>query len=215
MPYITPEQTPPSSNCRRLFVPNDTHMLAAILGQVLELTEVENWEQTTGITVAETVAFWETIYTQFSQGSFCMIGAIVAILNDNTPGHMLLCNGDNFNRVDYLELYDVLPVELIIDVDTGSVPDLREAFVIGAGVGIAAHDTGGSETHTLTEAEMPAHSHLYDKEIYNVDIETVGVPDPFGVGIPPIPTLTSSKGGGAAHNNVPPYYALKYAVIAK
>lgn len=215
MPYITPDATPPSSNCRRLFVPNDTRMIAAILGQVLELTEARNWEQTTGITVAETIAFWDAIYIQFSQGDFCMIGAIVAILNDNIPDHMLLCDGSSFAKTDYPELYDVLPASLIIDANNGSVPDLRETFVLGAGVTIEEHDTGGADTHTLTEAEMPEHTHLYDKEIYNIDMETVGVPDPFGVGIPPVPTQTSSAGSGDAHNNMPPYYALKYVVIAK
>lgn len=215
MPYITPDTTPPDSNCRRLFVPNDTRMIAAILGQILELTEARNWEQTTGISVAETIEFWQTTYLQFSQGDFCMIGAIVAILNDTTPPHMLLCDGSTFLKVDYPQLYDVLPALLIIDPATGKVPDLRETFVLGASVGIPEHDTGGSDEHTLTETEMPAHRHLYDKEIYNIDVESVGIPDPFGVGIPPIPTLTSSTGGGNAHNNMPPYYALKYAVIAK
>ncbi len=189
-------------------------MIAAILGQLLELTEPRNWEQTTGISVAETITIWQTVYLQFSQGDFCMIGAIVAILNDTTPAYMLLCDGSAFDKVDYPELYDVLPAALIIDPDTGSVPDLRETFVIGAGVTISAHDTGGSDEHTLTTAELPAHSHLYDKETYNIDVESVGIPDPTGVGLPALPTSTSNTGGDEAHNNMPPYYALKYAVIA-
>lgn len=215
MPYITPDTTPPDSNCRRLFVPNDTRMIAAILGQILELTEARNWEQTTGITVVETIAFWDAIYIQFSQGDFCMIGAIVAILNDITPSHMLLCDGSNFAKVDYPELYDVLPAELIIDANNGSVPDLRETFVLGASVTIAEHDTGGEETHVLKVAELPAHSHFYDKPTLNIDIFTAGAPSPTGVGQPMIPTLTSNTGNSDAHENMPPYYALKYVVIAK
>lgn len=215
MPYVTPEATPPDSNCRRLFVPNDLHMVAAILGQVLELTEAHNWEQTTGISVAETIAIWDAIYLEFAEGTFCMIGAIVAILNDSTPDNMLLCDGSNFAKADYPELYDVLPAALIIDPDTGSVPDLRETFVIGAGVTIVEHDTGGSDTHTLTIAELAAHDHLYDKETYNIDVESVGIPDPTGVGLPASPTLTSQTGNGDAHNNMPPYYALKYVVVAR
>ena len=190
-------------------------MIAAILGQILELTEARNWEQTTGISVADTIEIWEDIYLQFSDGTFCMIGAIVAILNDTTPANMLLADGSNFAKVDYPELYDVLPAALIIDPATGSVPDLRETFVLGAGVTIAEHDTGGSDEHTLTVAELPAHSHLYDKETYNIDVESVGIPDPSGVGLPAIPTATSETGSGDAHNNMPPYYALKYVVIAR
>lgn len=190
-------------------------MVAAILGQILELTEAHNWEQTGGISVAETIEFWEAIYLQFSEGIFCMIGAIVAILNDSTPDHMLLCDGSNFDKLDYPELYDVLPAGLIVDGDTGKTPDLRDVFVLGAGTTYSPLDTGGAETHTLSEGEMPAHRHWYDKETYNVDVEAVGLPDPFGVGLPAIPTLTTSAGGGNAHENMPPYYALKYAVVAK
>lgn len=144
-----------------------------------------------------------------------MIGSVVAILNDTTPDHMLLCDGSNFDRLDYPQLYDVLPAALIVDPDTGSVPDLREAFVLGAGVTISEHDTGGSGTHTLTENEIPAHSHLYDRPILNIDIEGVGVPDPTALGLPFVPTYTGATGGGAAHENMPPFYALKYAVVAK
>lgn len=215
MPYITPDTSPPVSNCRRLFVPNDIKMIAAILGQILELTEAENWEQISGISVSDTTDIWATIYEDFSEGTFCMIGSVVPILNDSTPDNMLLCDGSNFDKIDYPELYDVLPAALIIDPDTGSVPDLREVFVIGSGATIDAHDTGGSDTHTLTVAELAAHNHLYDKPVFNIDVESVGVPDPTGVGQPFIPTSTSTTGSSSAHNNMPPYYALKYAVIAR
>lgn len=216
MPYLTPETTPPDSNCRRLLIPNDQRMLAAFYGQLIELTEPRNWEQLSGDTsVADTVAIWAEIHEQFSQGIFCMIGAIVPILNNATPSNMLLCDGSTFLKVDYPELYDVLPAILIIDPSTGQLPDLRDSFLLGASISIAEHSTGGSDTHTLTEAEMPAHAHLYDKETFNIDVESVGIPDPTGVGLPHIPTLTSSTGGGNAHNNMPPYYALKYAVVSK
>jgi microcystin-dependent protein len=128
---------------------------------------------------------------------------------------MLLCDGSNFAKVDYPELYDVLPAILIVDANNGSVPDLRETFVIGAGAAIDEHDTGGADTHTLIEAEMPAHSHLYDKPTLDIDFFTVGPPTPTGIGQPMLPTQTSSAGSDGAHNNMPPYYALKYAVIAK
>lgn len=190
-------------------------MIAAILGQILELSEAENWEQTTGITVDETTAFWDEIYQQFSQGVFCMIGSIVAILNNTTPENMLLCDGSNFDRVDYPELYAVLPSALIVDPDTGKTPDLRETFVLASGVTIAEHSTGGSDEHTLATNEMPAHTHSYDKPVIAVDLEGAGVPDPTAIGSPFLPTQSGSTGGGAAHNNMPPYYSLKYTVIAK
>lgn len=215
MPYITPDSTPPSSNCRRLFVSNDEKMIAAILGQLLELTEAHNWEQTSGITVQETTDFWLETYENFSKGIFCMIGAIVPLLNDTIPDNMLECDGSTFLRVDYPELYAVLPAALIQDVDTGILPDLQDNFVIGASAGHLQHSTGGSTTHTLTTDEMPAHTHTYDKPILGVDLEGVGIPDPTSVGLPFLSTPTGSTGDGNAHDNMPPFYALRYAVIAK
>lgn len=84
-----------------------------------------------------------------------------------------------------------------------STPDLRGKFIIGAGGAYAVGATGGAATHTLTEAEMPAHTHTIghvagdqDGSGSNGSISGSGV--------------TGSTGGGGAHNNLPPYYALAY-----
>lgn len=42
---------------------------------------------------------------------------------------------------------------------TNGTPDLRGKFILGAGGAYDPGDTGGEETHTLTEAEMPSHTH--------------------------------------------------------
>jgi len=189
-------------------------MIAALYGALLELTEARNWEQTDGITVGETVSIWGDIYLDFVQGSFCMIGAVVPILNDIVPDSMLLCDGSTFAESEYPELYAVLPASQQIDPDTGQLPDLRDSFVLASGTTYSDHDTGGAEDHTLSESEMPAHTHNYN--YYSTLIIPTGVTFPNNRVIPaPLPTPTSSAGGGAAHNNMPPYYALKYAVIAR
>lgn len=65
--------------------------------------------------------------------------------------------------------------------------------------------TGGSNTHTLTIAQMPAHTH----ETYRNQGGTAGsslyVPATEGS---KSPVETTSKGGGAAHNNMPAYQTL-------
>ena len=43
-------------------------------------------------------------------------------------------------------------------------PDLRDRFVVGAGTTYAVADTGGAASVTLTEAEIPAHTHTYSDQ---------------------------------------------------
>ena len=45
---------------------------------------------------------------------------------------------------------------------TNGTPDLRDRFVVGAGLGYAVGDKGGEAFHTLTVAEMPSHTHIQD-----------------------------------------------------
>ena len=54
----------------------------------------------------------------------------------NVPGGWVLCNGSN------------------------STPDLRDRFVIGAGNNFTAGNTGGSNSITLSEANLPSHRHF-------------------------------------------------------
>ena len=54
----------------------------------------------------------------------------------NVPGGWVLCNGSN------------------------STPDLRDRFVIGAGNNFTAGNTGGSNSITLSEANLPYHRHF-------------------------------------------------------
>lgn len=71
MPYITPASAPPTGTCREILIPNDERMIAAVLGQILELIESANWEQTDGISVADTIAAWDTVLDSFAAQVEC------------------------------------------------------------------------------------------------------------------------------------------------
>jgi microcystin-dependent protein len=99
----------------------------------------------------------------------------------------------------------------------------------GQGPGLSLHDlgeTGGSETVTLLESEMPSHAHL---------IEAKGTPPPANAGAPdPSAVLARSSGGTAytaaanlgqmnanmiapaggdqPHNNMMPYLTLNFCI---
>lgn len=104
----------------------------------------------------------------------------------------------------------------------GTWKQLTDRFLLGASSAYAAGSTGGEKTHTLTTSEMPAHAgHLYGsagslkgkgnatgkwlKEIYDG-----GTSNPYGwdYGDNEYYPANRSLGGGAAHNNMPPYLAV-------
>lgn len=67
----------------------------------------------------------------------------------------------------------------------------------------SSEKTGGSKTHVLTEAEMPPHKHAYP-------VATVGEAGTARSVISgsTYNRVTSTAGGGQAHNNMPPFFAV-------
>lgn len=92
---------------------------------------------------------------------------------------------------------------------TKGTPDLRGRFVLGSSSSYAVGAKGGEATHTLTYSEMPSHSHSLTVATFN---SLSGYPlcpnSPAGENLKTY--STASAGSGAAHNNMPPYYALCY-----
>lgn len=92
---------------------------------------------------------------------------------------------------------------------TNGTPDLRDKFVVGAGSTYNPGNTGGENTHTLTTAEMPAHTHNQSGYLNNAGGNRAGVhwqgSATGGYNWP-----VASTGNGGAHENRPPYYALAY-----
>lgn len=99
----------------------------------------------------------------------------------------------------------------------GSWTRIQGRFLLGAGSGYTAGATGGEATHTLTTSEIPPHAHaMY---IYNGASGSTWSPSVGNYLVTP-GSISSSKntynaqlgmnnaGGGAAHNNMPPYLAV-------
>jgi len=88
-------------------------------------------------------------------------------------------------------------------------PDLRDRFIVGTGGSYTSGDTGGAESVSLSEAEMPSHDHNvpakeYDDtsgDLSSAKTDTSG--SSYDIG-------TSSAGGDQAHENRPPFYALAF-----
>ena len=95
----------------------------------------------------------------------------------------------------------------------GKLPDARGRFLAALDSGQlefdTLHETGGEKAHTLTLAEMPGHSH----EVKAALAATGGTQVHASQGDGGL--ATQSAGGGAPHNNLPPYLVVRYAIKVK
>lgn len=141
-----------------------------------------------------------------------MIGMIFPLVTLDPPPNVLPCDGSSYLRVDFPELFAVLDTPFIVDEDHFIVPDLRGKTVIGAGGSYSNGNTGGEESHALDVSEIPSHDHTIPLTATTLAVE----PGEVTV-LTPIPIFTSTTGatgGNVSHNNMQPYFALNYGIVA-
>lgn len=241
MPYLTGSNGATNGFiCRRLVIPNDFDIIIAVNGAVKELTRLYNWELFGSLSPAETIELMEAMYYEYESSDACMIGAIVPFATVDAPPSCLVCDGGVYDRVDYPRLYDALLPIYQISADQFEVPDLRDRFMVAAGLTYDPVDTGGESEHTLIVDEIPGHDHTTDPHTHtdsgHVHSEIAAVASVINGGLEaPAPAATpspastgaasanltsetvtvNSTGGGQPHNNLPPYYALRFAIVAR
>ena len=93
-------------------------------------------------------------------------GTIIQFAGSTTPEFWLECDGSAVSRAEHSALFAAIGTTYGVGdgAATFNLPDLRGRAAIGAGQGTGLTDRalgaqGGSETHALTEQELPAHSH--------------------------------------------------------
>lgn len=109
-------------------------------------------------------------------------------------------------------VYISLSAESPASLFGGTWERITDRFLLAAGDACAAGTTGGEASHTLTVSEMPSHTHTYldAPHLYSERDTTAGsIICPNGSESANNMTYaTGSAGGGAAHNNMPPYLAV-------
>ena len=103
----------------------------------------------------------------------------------------------------YMSINNVSPATLF----GGKWVQIKGRFLLGASDVYKANTTGGEATHTLTTDEMPNHQH-------SIWFPNSGGEQSAEIGYPEAgssktyyaeASKTAGAGGGAAHNNMPPY----------
>jgi hypothetical protein len=88
----------------------------------------------------------------------------------------------------------------------GTWEQIQDRFLLAAGSTYAAGDTGGEAEHTLTVSEIPSHNHtVYARSVYSGTGSYIALCNKDNSSTS---YVTSDKGGGKAHNNMPPYLAV-------
>ena len=140
-----------------------------------------------------------TYLTNASSGSGASavvpVGGIIMWSGDiaSIPSGWALCNGAN------------------------GTPDLRDKFVVGATSdssgtsypGLQPGASGGEAEVTLTEAQLPSHTHTWDRQ----DSSTNAGYRPWPANnndVVKTTTETGATGGDQPHNNLPPYLTLAF-----
>jgi microcystin-dependent protein len=106
---------------------------------------------------------------------------------------------------------------------TNGTPDLRDRFIMGAGNNYAIGDIGGESSHVLTVTEMPVHTHIQNAHGHQMLVQGndgttrtrgggVGTSYTVDSGVLQSTATNQNAGGGAGHNNLPPYYALAFII---
>lgn len=204
-------------------VPDDPQWVSFVSGALIELTYRQNWEKFGLMTPEEAAAAAELILDSWlTQKGNHMVGEIVMGAWAIAPYGFLLCDGAQYLRDDYPELYFAIHGNYVLELGPDpsfKVPDLRGRVPRGVGHALPLSlvvdgEEDGHELKTLGVNEMPSHYHTYFKPGLNIDLEAPGVPDIFGGGIG-VPDITGSSGGGEAFSILNPYAGVQFYIVAK
>lgn len=142
-----------------------------------------------------------------------LVGSGMLWYTNTAPAGYLICDGSAVAKADYPDLWTLLGDTWGTSTTNDFyLPDLRQRVAVGkhsSGTFSTLNSAGGSETHTLSQSELPNYviglptannggsNSLFARGNASFQVGNIG----FNTG-----------GGGAAHNNLQPYRVVNYII---
>jgi microcystin-dependent protein len=150
------------------------------------------------------------------------IGEIRMFAGNFAPAGWALCDGALLPISENETLFNLIGTTYGGDGQaTFALPDMRGRLPLHNGSGFVLAETGGTETVTLTTAQLPVHTHALTASTgigsAHVPAGKVLAQSPslalYGESAPSVttaPESTTASGGGQAHDNMQPYLCINF-----
>jgi microcystin-dependent protein len=137
------------------------------------------------------------------------------------PKGWALCNGQLLPINQNQALFSLLGTTFGGNGQTTfGLPDLRDRTPIHVGSGHTLGEKGGEQSHTLTQSEMPQHTHVVNASTLDANTNlpagsvfaTAGAYNPPGTLTNLAPATQTNVGGSQAHLNMQPFLTLSFCI---
>ena len=159
-------------------------MTGALTTKGIKLTSGTDYGTTLPSSPATNQLFFQTVGSNFVLDNVYPVGSIYMNVNSTNPGTLF----------------------------GGTWEQIQGRFLLGMSSSYPAGSQGGEAEHTLTEAEMPSHDHGIKSGLmllYTNNSKAIKE-TPVANGVHNVTGYDGffAQGGGAAHNNMPPYLSV-------